>query len=111
MSQFSKEQLEQLKQIAMVTCADGTKDISNGKNPPCIKNGGVKNDWKDIGKILSNQDFPDTSNVKYSPEPVVNAPTKGKEDITKKLLGAYNQNLIIAVVLVAGYFAYKKFKK
>jgi hypothetical protein len=38
-------------------------------------------------------------------------PTKGKEDITKKLLGAYNKNLIIAVVLVAGYFAYKKFKK
>jgi len=38
-------------------------------------------------------------------------PTKGKEDITKKILGAYNQNLIIAVVLLAGYFAYKKFKK
>jgi hypothetical protein len=42
---------------------------------------------------------------------VVNAPVKGKEYITKKILGAYNQNLIIAVVLVAGYFAYKKFKK
>jgi hypothetical protein len=41
----------------------------------------------------------------------MNIPTKGKEDITKKILGAYNQNLIIAVVLVAGYFAYKKFKK
>lgn len=25
-----------------VTCADGTKDVSNGKNPPCTNNGGVK---------------------------------------------------------------------
>jgi hypothetical protein len=25
-----------------VTCADGTKDISNGKMPPCTKNGGIK---------------------------------------------------------------------
>ena len=41
MSQFSKEQLEQFKQIAMVTCADGTKDVSNGSIPPCTKNGGV----------------------------------------------------------------------
>lgn len=24
-----------------VTCKDGTKDVSNGKNPPCTKNGGV----------------------------------------------------------------------
>ena len=25
-----------------VTCMDGTKDITNGKKPPCINNGGVK---------------------------------------------------------------------
>jgi hypothetical protein len=25
-----------------VTCNDGTKDITNGKKPPCINNGGVK---------------------------------------------------------------------
>ena len=68
-----------------VLCNDGTYDITNGAVAPCNSSGGVK----------SNS----------------NLPKKGKEDITKKLLGAYNQNLIIAVVLVGGYFAYKKFKK
>jgi hypothetical protein len=38
-------------------------------------------------------------------------PSKSKGYYFRKLAGAYNQNLIIAVVLVAGYFAYKKFKK
>ncbi len=37
--------------------------------------------------------------------------TKSIRSIFEKLAGAYNQNLIIAVVLVGGYFAYKKFKK
>jgi hypothetical protein len=68
-----------------VECNDGTFSITNGAIAPCVNSGGVKN--------------------------YVNLPTKGKEDITKKILGAYNQNLIIAVVLLAGYFAYKKFKK
>ena len=48
-------------------------------------------------------------------QPVINAPappTKSSGDaFFTKLAGAYNQNLIIAVVLVAGYFTYKKFKK
>jgi hypothetical protein len=39
------------------------------------------------------------------------SPTKSGSSVFRKLAGAYNQNLIIAVVLVAGYFAYKKFKK
>ena len=51
MSQFSKEQLEQFKQIAMVTCADGTKDVSNGKNPPCTNNGGIKDAPIDIPQV------------------------------------------------------------
>jgi hypothetical protein len=68
-----------------VLCNDGTYDITNGAVAPCNSSGGVKGN--------------------------LNLPTKGKENITKKLLGAYNQNLIIAVVLVAGYFAYKKYKK
>lgn len=38
-------------------------------------------------------------------------PTKTGVSIYRKLAGAYNKNLIVAVVLVAGYFAYKKFKK
>jgi hypothetical protein len=44
---------------------------------------------------------------KITPEP----PTKSDSPFSSKLLGAYNKNLIIAIVLVAGYFAYKKFKK
>lgn len=38
-------------------------------------------------------------------------PTKSGNAFFSKLAGAYNKNLIVAVVLVAGYFAYKKFKK
>ena len=68
-----------------VLCNDGTYDKTNGAVAPCDSSGGVKGNS--------------------------NLPTKGKEDISKKLLGAYNQNLIIAVVLVGGYFAYKKYKK
>jgi hypothetical protein len=40
-----------------------------------------------------------------------NVPTKSGGSVFTKLAGAYNKNLIIAVVLVAGYLAYKKFKK
>ena len=37
--------------------------------------------------------------------------TKKQESILGKISGSYGQNLIIALVLIAGYFAYKKFKK
>jgi hypothetical protein len=71
-----------------VACKDGTFDIGNGAVAPCVNKGGQKN----------NANLP---------------PPKAKSGdyIFKKIAGAYNQNLIIAVVLVAGYFAYKKFKK
>jgi len=49
----------------------------------------------------------DSANVSNEPAP----PTKSGDAFFAKLAGAYNKNLIIAVVLVAGYFAYKKFKK
>ena len=38
-------------------------------------------------------------------------PAKSSTPSTSKLFGAYNQNLILVVLAVAGYFAYKKFKK
>ena len=70
-----------------VLCNNGTYDITNGIAPPCYSAGGVK----------------------------VQAPTKNRDSISKslfkKIAGSYNQNLIIAGVLVAGYFAYKKYKK
>ena len=37
--------------------------------------------------------------------------TKKQESILSKISGNYGKNLLIAGVLVAGYFAYKKFKK
>lgn len=49
----------------------------------------------------------DSGVVSDAPAP----PTKSGDAFFPKLAGSYNKNLIIAVVLVAGYFAYKKFKK
>ena len=90
-------------------------------------------DWATLGKNLNiNQGFPDNSNIKYTPEPVRNAPIKLEkigdvltaEDKFYENLGIkYNNThmfgvasrrkgrFLVAVVLVAGYFAYKKYKK
>jgi hypothetical protein len=65
-----------------VTCKDGTKDVGNGKNLPCLNHGGVKN-----------------SNVKNT----IVAP--------ETFLQKHKNHLLIAGALVLGYFAYKKFKK
>jgi hypothetical protein len=50
--------------------------------------------------------------IKYgeTTEPM-SEPTKSSTPSTSKLFGAYNKNLILVVLAVAGYFAYKKFKK
>jgi hypothetical protein len=85
-----------------VLCKDGTTKTQT--NDP---NARVMDACRDNGGRAENQ----TNFVKAIPIGQTDSPQKGKEDTTKKLLGAYNKNLIIAVVLVAGYFAYKKFKK
>jgi hypothetical protein len=41
----------------------------------------------------------------------ISEPAKSSTPSTSKLFGAYNKNLILVVLAVAGYFAYKKFKK
>lgn len=86
-----------------VLCKDGTTDFT--LSSPNAK--------YDNSKVCINNGGRAENNIIYTPEPVRNAPTKTKsrDSIFKKLAGAYNKNLIIAVVLVAGYFAYKKFKK
>ena len=88
----------------------GFPDTSNVTSTPVLcKDGTTK-----IQKESPNAEYMDAcvnNGGRAEKQPVVDAPVKGKEDTTKKLLGAYNKNLIIAVVLVAGYFAYKKFKK
>jgi len=95
-----------------VTCVDGTKDISNGKMPPCTNNGGVKEENQPIinapikvqnlesSKAINSEDkFYELIGIKYKPHNDfgLNSTTSGR--------------LLVAVVLVAGYFAYKKFKK
>jgi len=43
--------------------------------------------------------------------PIGEAPPTSSTPSTSKLFGAYNKNLILVVLAVAGYFAYKKLKK
>ena len=63
-----------------------------------IDNAGALEEIDDKGNVINKNE--------------IAPPTKSSGDaFFPKLAGAYNQNLIIAVVLVAGYFAYKKFKK
>ena len=82
-----------------VVCNDGTTQMVSNQpkegvsNLACTKNGGISKNQQVINAIAPS------------------VPTKEKESSSKKLLGASNKNLIIAIVLVAGYFAYKKFKK
>jgi hypothetical protein len=87
-----------------VLCKDGTTQIQlsspNAKYmDTCMNNGGRAENQTNVGIAI----------------PIGQAPTKNRDSISKslfkKIAGAYNQNLIIAGLLVAGYFAYKKFKK
>jgi hypothetical protein len=80
-----------------VLCKDGT--TKSQTNDPNAK---VLDACRNNGGRAENQTF---SNVQAQ------VPTKTGVSIYRKLAGAYNKNLIIALVLVAGYFAYKKFKK
>ena len=92
-----------------VTCPDGTKDIANGIAPPCMGKYG--------NQPVSPKDFaPKNQNDEYARLQLENSRAKAIEDYQKQM----QQNnakepifyiLVTAGVLVAGYFAYKKFKK
>ena len=99
-----------------VTCKDGTtKNQPSSPNAKysdvCMNNGGVDNQKTndDAKKLIA--DAIAKSNEDALAQAQSKSPTKSGVPIFKKLAGAYNQNLIIAVVLIGGYFAYKKFKK
>ena len=86
-----------------VLCKDGT--TKNQLSSPtgryadvCMNNGGRAENQTNVVRAIP---------IGQAPTP----PTKSRDSIFKKLAGAYNENLIVAVVLVAGYFAYKKYKK
>jgi hypothetical protein len=103
-------------------CKDGTIDKNNPSNP-CVNNGGV--DWglgtnqpvggKDFAPKKQNDELAriqmEYALAKANENAQSKSPTKSGSSVFRKLAGAYNKNLIIAGVLVAGYFAYKKFKK
>jgi hypothetical protein len=78
-----------------VTCVDGTKDISNGKMPPCTKNGGVK----------ENQ---------LPAQEVVRTATQGEQvsDLEYYLSPNFLKRASISIVpvgLIGAYCYYKKF--
>jgi len=84
-----------------------------------------------IDPIFNNGGFPANSNVKNTPQPVVKTPNevayqpvvnlspeeKFYQSLGLKYRGGYGATvkakgrLLVAVILIAGYFAYKKFKK
>jgi hypothetical protein len=99
-----------------VVCKDGTKKMQpsspNAKYmDACINNGGVDNQKTNDNAKKLREDALAKSNEDALAQAQSKSPTKSGDSIFKKLAGAYNKNLIVAGVLVAGYFAYKKFKK
>jgi len=99
-----------------VVCKDGTKKMQpsspNAKYMDvCMNNGGVDNQKTNDNAKKLMEDAIAKSNEDALAQAQSKSPTKSGGSVFTKLAGAYNQNLIIAVVLVAGYFAYKKFKK
>ena len=91
---------------SQVLCKDGTT-----QNQASSPNARIMDACRNNGGRAVNQ----PTLVKQTTEVVNVSPTKNRDSISKslfkKIAGAYNQNLIIAGLLVAGYFAYKKFKK
>jgi len=84
-----------------VTCVDGTKDISNGKMPPCTNNGGVK---EDIEVVRTGT----------LPEFVVKTATQGQpvSDLEYYLSPNFLKRAsysVVPVALIGGYCYYKKF--
>jgi hypothetical protein len=99
-----------------VVCKDGTKKMQPSSPNArymdvCRDNGGVDNQKTNDNAKKLMEDALAKSNEDAIAQAQSKSPTKSGGSVFKKLAGAYNKNLIIAVVLVAGYFAYKKFKK
>ena len=87
-----------------VLCNDGTYSITNGIAPPCY-GVGVKGQTIAVKLVKSSQDAEDKFYEKLGIKTQSGGMMSGRLD--SKLKGRF----LVAVVLVAGYFAYKKFKK
>ena len=101
--------------VYTVLCNDGTKDEGNPSKAPCVNNGGIKSFG--ANQPVSPKDFaPKKQNDEFVRLQMENSRAKAIEDYQKQM----QQNnakepifyiLVTAGVLIAGYFAYKKFKK
>jgi hypothetical protein len=98
-----------------VLCKDGSyknqpSRVNTMYDDACKNNGG-----RDTEKARQEAQKQIEEAIKQQANQNTQAPTKNRDSISKslfkKIAGAYNQNLIIAGLLVAGYFAYKKYKK
>lgn len=99
-----------------VVCKDGTKKMQTSSPNArymdvCRDNGGVDNQKTNDNAKKLREDALAKSNEDALAKAQSKSPTPTGGSIYRNLAGAYNKNLIVAVVLVAGYFAYKKFKK
>ena len=98
-----------------VRCNNGTYDITNGAVAPCVSAGGVQNqlpiDVKPTSEGIKQQNLLVGRNVLTTEDKFYEMlgikPSSGGWGIQSRPLG----RLLVAVVLVGGYFAYKKFKK
>ena len=98
-------------------CNDGTQDVGDPTKAPCTNNGGIKSFNLGLNQPVGGKDFaPKKLNDEYARLQMENSRAKAIEDYQKQM----QQNnakepiyyiLVTAGVLVAGYFAYKKFKK
>jgi hypothetical protein len=119
-----------------VECNNGTFDISNGAVAPCLNSGGVKApkskfDFSGLSQILNGTTgFPSiskpsviTNDMNLETQKQKLAYEQAKYNLEKAMYNTQNntQNnttkepiyyiLVTAGVMIAGYFAYKKFKK
>jgi hypothetical protein len=90
-----------------VTCPDGTKDIANGIAPPCMGKYGNPKPIVNKNPVESQQMLA-LEKAKLEEEKAMFDAQKKQQNNTKEPIFYI---LVTAGVLVAGYFAYKKFKK
>lgn len=100
--------------IWKVQCNDGTMDEGNPSKAPCINNGGIKPINIDLSKPflgkpdLSQQIAQQQAQLELAKLESEKAMYDAQKNKTKEPIYYI---LVTAGVMIAGYFAYKKFKK
>jgi hypothetical protein len=100
-----------------VLCNDGTYDLGNGASPPCL-NSGVRAENQPI-QVKSTTNEVKKQNLLVGDGDVLTAEDKFYEKLGIKyhnthMFGVASRmkgRFYLGLLLIAGYFAYKKFKK